>query len=32
MSHPEYYTMLTKDGLKNQFAKDWKKHYQIELF
>jgi alanyl-tRNA synthetase len=24
--------MLTKDGLKKGFAKDWKKHYQIELF
>lgn len=24
--------MLTKDGLKSEFAKQWKKHYQIELF
>ena len=24
--------MLTKPAIKKQFAKDWKKHYQIELF
>jgi alanyl-tRNA synthetase len=24
--------MLTKQGLKQQFAKEWKKHYQIGLF
>ncbi|MBW6451299.1 MAG: alanine--tRNA ligase [DPANN group archaeon] len=24
--------MLTKKDLKNEFSKDWKKHYQIELF
>ena len=24
--------MLTKDGLKKEFSKDWKKYYQVDLF